>query len=397
MVDIKHLEDCCGCTACANICPHGAIEMKPDALGFKYPKVDKLKCTECGLCEKVCAFNDNYDTALNIKPLVFGARHKNIDEVMASRSGGAFVAISDYVLNHGGVVYGAGYDENFRVVHKRAVNKQQRDEFRGSKYVQSDLDGIFRQVRDDLRDGLIVLFTGTPCQTSGLNSFIGSKLRKNLILVDIICHGVPGPYIWRDYLVYLERKRGKKIVNVNFRDKKRYGWSAHVESVLYEGDTSYTSYTSYTSTFYQHIMFRESCYNCKFCNTIRPSDITLADFWGWQKSNPKFNADDKGANLILVNTENGRNIWCIVKENMNTFEVELENCLQPNLKKPSFKNEKYDSFVSDYQHNGIEYVLKWYSPSLLSKFKTLLILCLGGKIINSIRNCKWKLASLLNM
>lgn len=231
MINITDPKDCCGCTACASICAHDAITMKPDALGFLYPEVDTSKCVDCGLCDKVCAFNDNYDRSLNLpKPETYGARHKDMNEVETSRSGAAFIAISDWILAQGGVVYGAGYTDHFRVVHKRATNKEERDEFKGSKYVQSDLTGVFRLVKQDLKDGLIVLFSGTPCQTAALNSYIGKKLRENLYLVDIVCHGVPGPNIWRDYLAYLEKKQGDKIVWVNFRDKQLFGWAAHRES-----------------------------------------------------------------------------------------------------------------------------------------------------------------------
>ena len=159
--------------------------MEPDALGFLYPKVDEAKCVDCGLCDKVCQFNDYYDRSLNLEqPVAYAARHKDMSEVMKSRSGAAFVAISDYILEQGGIVYGAGYKDHFRVAHKRATTKEERDEFRGSKYVQSDLTSVFRQVREDLKNGLTVLFSGTPCQTSGLNAYVGKKLRENLYLSD---------------------------------------------------------------------------------------------------------------------------------------------------------------------------------------------------------------------
>lgn len=236
MIEITNKADCCGCTACASICASEAIVMKPDALGFLYPEVDKEKCVECGLCEKVCAFNDYYDTSENFDtPFAWGARHKDMNEVETSRSGAAFIAISDYILEQGGVVYGAGYADHFRVVHKRATKKEERNEFKGSKYVQSDMNTVFRQVKKDLRDGLVVLFSGTPCQTSGLNSYIGKRLRKNLYLVDIICHGVPSPYMWRDYIAYLEEKQGSSIVWVNFRDKQIYGWASHHETFKFKG------------------------------------------------------------------------------------------------------------------------------------------------------------------
>lgn len=235
MIKIENPEDCCGCTACASICAHNAISMKPDALGFLYPVVDENKCINCGLCEKVCQFNVNYDTSLNLsQPDVYGARHKDMKEVETSRSGAAFIALSDWILKHGGAIYGAGYVDHFRVVHKRATNKEERDEFKGSKYVQSDLNGVFKQVKQDLKNGMIVLFSGTPCQTAGLSSFIGKKLRENLYLVDIVCHGVPSPYIWRDYLNYLEEKQGDEIVWVDFRDKQQFGWAAHRETFKFK-------------------------------------------------------------------------------------------------------------------------------------------------------------------
>ncbi len=281
MIDIKDKSDCCGCTACASVCKHNAISMQPDVMGFLYPVVDKSICVDCGLCEKVCVFNDHYDTSLNLpQPEAYAARHKKLEEVETSRSGAAFIAISDYILEKGGVVYGAGYTDHFRVVHKRASTKAERNEFKGSKYVQSDLGHVFRQVKKDLKDGLTVLFSGTPCQTAGLNSYIGKKLRDHLILVDIVCHGVPGPYLWRDYIAYLEKKHGDKICWVNFRDKQAFGWTAHKETFKFvKGGGK----MSFTYLFYQHIMFRSSCGKCHFTNTKRPSDITIADFWGWQK------------------------------------------------------------------------------------------------------------------
>lgn len=354
MIKINNPADCCGCTACASICAHDAITMKPDALGFLYPEVDKEKCVDCGLCEKVCAFNDNYDTSLNLdKPLAYGARHKDMNEVETSRSGAAFIAISDYILEQGGVVYGAGYTDHFRVVHKRATTKEERDEFKGSKYVQSDMTGVFRQVKQDLRDGLTVLFSGTPCQTLGLNSYVGKRLRENLFLVDIVCHGVPSPYMWRDYIAYLEKKQGSPIVWVNFRDKQKYGWAAHHETFKFKMGGGKMSFTY---LFYKHIMFRKSCGNCHFTNIKRPSDITIADFWGWEKTNPNFNADNKGCSLVLLNTEKGRKLFEAVHDRLNTMPAKLEDCLQPNMMHPSEIHPRREKFEEEYAKKGFKYV-----------------------------------------
>ena len=385
MIKISKKEDCCGCTACASICPHDAITMVPDALGFLYPQVDMNKCVDCGLCERVCSFNDNYDTSLNLdKPLAYGARHKNMKEVETSRSGAAFIALSDYILEHGGVVYGAGYADHFRVVHKRATTKEERDEFKGSKYVQSDMNSIFRQVKKDLRNGLTVLFSGTPCQTSGLNSYIGKKLRENLYLVDIVCHGVPGPYLWRDYLNYLEKIQGSPIVWVNFRDKQKYGWRAHLESFIFKNGGG--GKMSFTYLFYKHIMFRQSCGKCHFCNTRRPSDITIADFWGWEKTDPEINKDDKGLSLVLVNTEKGKFLFDAVKESMDVIPAELENCLQTHLRMPSDIHPLRMQFEEDYNKKGFEYVyLKYNIPQRLQRYKFKLKMILK-RIYNRIKN-----------
>lgn len=361
MIQIKDKSDCCGCTACASICPKDAITMEPDTLGFKYPKVDLSKCIDCGLCEKVCAFNDSYDKSLNLKePEIYAARHKDMHEIETSRSGAAFIAISDFVLENGGIVYGVGYKEHFRVTHKRATTKGERNEFKGSKYVQSDLDGIFRQVKEDLKQGNTVLFSGTPCQTAGLNSYIGKKLRENLVLVDIVCHGVPSPYIWRDYLAYVENKYKSKVVKVDFRDKSRIGWSGHIESFVLNNGKKLESRT-YTDLFYQHIMFRHSCGKCHFTNTQRPSDITIADFWGWEKTDPEFNKDNKGVSLVLINTEKGRKLFEEASKDLDVIAAKLEDCLQPNLQHPSAIHPKRMEFEEDYLKHGFKYVMCKYS------------------------------------
>lgn len=357
MITIGNPSDCCGCSACASICNNKAISMVPDGLGFLYPKVDKEKCTDCGLCEKVCSFNDNYDTSLNLPSLIaYGVRHKNVEEVCYSRSGAAFVAISDYVLEKGGVVYGAVFDDEFRVIHKRATNKEQRNEFRGSKYVQSDLNSTLIQVKEDLKSGKDVLFSGTPCQTSAVNSFVGKNLKKNLILVDIVCHGTPSPYIWRDYLKYIEKEEGLKIIKANFRDKKLFGWAAHRESFTFENKQT-KSYRIFTKLFYQHIMFRDSCGSCHFCNLRRPSDLTLADFWGWEKQSPSFNSDDKGVSLLFVNTEKGELIFNKIKRDLICVNASPDAYLQHNMQKPSIIHPMRSKFAKDYCSKGFEYIL----------------------------------------
>lgn len=383
MIKITDKSECCGCTACASVCAHGAITMEPDTFGFLYPQVDTTKCVQCGLCDKVCQFNADYDKSQNLPaPDVYGARHKDMNEVMKSRSGAAFVAISDYILEQGGIVYGVGYKEHFRVCHKRATTKEERDEFRGSKYVQSDLTGIFRQVKEDLKNGLTVLFSGTGCQCAGLNAFIGKKLRENLLLVDIVCHGVPGPDLWSDYLDYLERKYNDTIVSVNFRDKEKFGWKAHRETFMLKNRGGYNSLI-YTTLFYQHIAFRPSCGICHFCNTTRPSDITLADLWDRGHNFPDVNKDDKGESLLLINTEKGREIFEAVKDKLDYFQTTTDKVMQTHLREPSKVHPQAKLFEAYYEKYGFERTMKHFGfIGWRNKLKELKIVVI--RILNKI-------------
>lgn len=366
MIRIDNPKDCCGCSACSSVCATDAISMQPDALGFLYPKVDEDKCINCGLCENVCAFNSCYDVSLNFPvPYAYGARHKNMDEVATSRSGAAFIALSDWILERGGVVYGVGYAEHFRVIHKRATTKELRNEFKGSKYVQSDLNGVFRRIKKDLQEGVMVLFSGTPCQTAGLNSYVGKRLRDNLFLVDLICHGVPSPYIWKDYVSCMEQKHKSEIVKFDFRDKTLFGWTAHKESFRFHNGMMMSN-EWYTKMFHQHIMLRHSCGCCHYTNTQRPSDITIADFWGWEKTNQEINVDDKGLNLVLINTKKGQDLWNSVQNDMFCFSAKLEDCMQPNLQKPTRIHRYRMKFEKDYSEKGFEYIYQHrYTPIVL--------------------------------
>lgn len=360
VVLFQNEQDCCGCSACINICPKQAITMQPDALGFVYPQIDATKCIQCGLCQRVCAFKKDYDRTENLgEPLAYAARHRDILELKRSQSGAMFIALSDYVFALGGSVYGAGYTEHFRVVHKRAITKEERDEFRGSKYVQSDLSNIFAQVKQDLQSGLTVLFTGTPCQVAGLRSFLqlAHADMEKLILVDMVCHGVPSPFYWRDYLAYLEARQGSKIVTVKFRDKASFGWNTGTATYRYAQDS--TVYT-YGNSFYQELLFRHSCSACPFANTVRPGDITIGDFWGWEKAVPNFYPDNKGTSLVLVNTYKGKEIFAAIQDSIHCVQAELELCLQPNLRQPTARHPLSAAFAEDYEQHGYAYVAEKY-------------------------------------
>ena len=355
MIHIKDKSKCCGCTACASICNHHAILMKADSMGFKYPVVDKSKCVDCGLCVRVCAFNDNYDQSLQFnQPLAYAVRHKDMKEIMTSRSGAAFIAFSDDILSKGGVIYGAAFNNDFSVSHKRATTRNQRDEFKGSKYIQSDLSEIFKKVKEDLQAGNTVMFSGTGCQCAGLNKNKKKKLHQNLILIDIVCHGVSSTIVWKDYISYQERKLKSKIIKAEFRNKTERGWSSHFESLTLS-DNSIILSDIFAKIYYQHICLRPSCGKCHYCNLHRPSDITLADYWGFERTSPEFNADNNGCSLVLINTEKGMELFKKSQKDINYIPAQLHNITQGHLERPTQLHSKSSLFSHLYPILGFSF------------------------------------------
>lgn len=383
MIKNIDIQQCCGCTACANICSQGAIKMETDSMGFSYPKFDFDKCVQCGLCEKVCPFRP---FAITRKPediKCYIAYNKDSDIVMASRSGGVFYALCNYVISQRGVVYGVGFTSDFLAMHKRADSLEKCEEFRGSKYVQSDKAGIFLSVLRDLKKGTLVLFSGTACEIAGLKSFLLHRRVdcSKLLLVDIVCHGVPSPRIWKECLDAIEKKKKKKIKKVDFRDKKGWGWGEHKERIDWTDDTYTYTYT-YTYMFYAHLIMRPSCGVCHFANVQRPGDITLADGWGWKNIAPNLNAHDRGCSLVIPNTETGEQVFSVLKEQLNYVETTLNNMMQPNLKSPTVLNPQSNDFQKEYMKFGFNYVkckyikklslreyLRWYLRCVIRKMK----------------------------
>lgn len=353
----KNKSNCSGCTACFNICPRQAIKMHPDNLGFLYPSIDDNLCIDCGLCEKVCSFSINYKRYSSFsEPKVFAMRSKDLQELSKSQSGAAFFEFAKKHIIDGGVVYGAAMDNSFEVIHIRVSSIQELDRLRLSKYTQSRLNDIFKRVRKDLQDGLNVLFSGTPCQISGLNSYIQEYLKINLTTIDLVCHGVPSPFVWKEYLTYNETKYGK-IKKCVFRDKK-YGWNCHIESFYYKSGINKKSHI-FKDLFYENLMLRYSCYSCPFTNLKRCSDITIGDFWGWSKISHEFN-DNLGLSLVLLNSEKGESFFKLIEPNIEYRESNIVDCLQPQLKEPSYMHPKRDDFEVDFVNRGFEYVAKKY-------------------------------------
>ena len=268
----------------------------------------------------------------------FAVKHKNLDIRLSSRSGGCFTAISDYVLEQGGTVYGCQLNEGLVAVHERATTKEERNRFRGSKYVQSDKNSTFVNVKEDLKAGRWVLFSGTTCEVTGIQSFLANTDCSKLILVDILCHGVPSPLLWEKYKEYWEDKMGSPASAADFRDKRKFGWASNLETIWFQ-DGKECSSKDYASIFYSHLGLRPCCYHCPYKSINHPSDFTLADCWGIDCHLPSFN-DNKGVSLLLINTEKATKMFDVVCSDLNYIEVNVNNYMQLPLRQSCRVNEK---------------------------------------------------------
>lgn len=320
---------CSGCTACFAICPKSAITMQEDSEGFKYPAIDKSKCIDCGLCSKVCLLDKNSDKVItSIESFACTAKDENFAK--QSSSGGVFAILANMYIQEQAVIYGAAFDYNWNVCHIRVDKKDELKRLYTSKYVQSDMGNTFRNVKLDLDNGKKVLFAGTPCQVAGLKSYL-QKDYLNLLTVDFICHGVPSPLVWQQYVAELEKKLNSKITSISFRDKKD-GWkSFNFKLIAENGDVFYEKHNDniYMVGFLKNLYLRPSCYDCNFKTLQRASDITLADFWGIEKIISDMNID-KGVSLCWASSEKGKRVLADILKQTDYYEVKLNEAIRDN-------------------------------------------------------------------
>lgn len=329
MISIDKKTDCCGCTACYNICPKQAIQMKPDEEGFLYPVVNKDACVECGLCDKVCPIK-NKRTPENEKTSGYIVRNTDKDIVKNSTSGGAFSVFAKHVFDNGGCVYGAGYDSVMNIVCKKAVNMDELAEMRGSKFVQSNLSTVFSDIKELLKAGTLVMFTGTPCQVSGLLSFLGNK-PENLICIDFVCRGVPSPKLWRNYVDMMQKKYNSRIVGARFKNKT-YGYHATTMKIDFENGKTWIGsgrIDPMMKAFVKEMASRPSCGACYFKGIERPSDITMFDCYEFSAITGKKD-DDLGYTSLFIHSEAGKGLFEKVKNNFITIPVPVNELVTEN-------------------------------------------------------------------
>lgn len=369
-IEINRPEKCSGCTACSQVCPKQCITMQEDAEGFVYPKVDQKVCIQCGRCKLVCPIL-HHDGG-NAPEKVLAEKNKNEKIRSSSSSGGVFYELAKQFIQNGGVVYGCALDANMVARHVCVDTVEGLDKLKSSKYVQSDMGNTMSEIKKRLLSGEKVLFSGTPCQTAGLRNYLG-KDYEMLLVIDVLCHGVPSPKLFTDYLEYLSKQYGGgKPISVNFRNKQR-GWKRLYMEVCFDNGKRhyiYSGYDRYEGMFLNNLSLRPSCYECKFTKTERFGDITLGDFWGIGKKYPQWD-DDKGISVVMLNTEKGTVAYEQIADLFEGREEELDTAKagQRTLYAPTQKNSNRDAFYKLYAEQGCKKALEQYTnvPSMPSR------------------------------
>jgi Coenzyme F420-reducing hydrogenase, beta subunit len=358
-------EKCYGCNACKDICPAKAIRMKEDKEGFLYPVTDKDKCTDCGMCKKVCI--RKYPHTIKYEeqyPKAYSAYNTAQEVRDTSSSGGIFPALARYAIEEKkGAVVGVKLNEAMEAVADIAEDLEAARKFSGSKYVKSDFRGMFPKVKKLLKEGRFVLYTGLPCECAGLRSFL-QKDYDNLLICEILCHSAPSPKVFKKYVAALSEKYQAKVVNIDFRNKKK-GWKP--------GDNQFVVTTengklrsepaagnAYYRTFINGYISRPSCNNCNYTFSRRTGDITIGDCWGIQTIAPEMN-DNKGVNLLLVNTAKGNQVFQTISKQLKLKQSDLKSVFIKNHKKPTKDRPQRISFFMKLEEKPIDELLDEYS------------------------------------
>lgn len=351
---------CCGCSACAGVCPVGAITMQADDRGFLYPAINEVKCVRCGKCVKVCDFKRIGSAETTDGVLVYAARAKNEHIVTESSSGGVFTALSQWFLEQQGAIASAVFDYSQQLpVFRLYTDKQTRDAARGSKYIQAAMGDIYSECISWLKENpdKPLLFIGVGCQVAGFRNVLKEKgLRDRVVLADLICHGQPSGRLWQDYIRMLERKHNGKAEYVTFKDK-RNGWNYPTAFARINGKE--VPLEEYSHWFYEQYSLRSSCFRCPYTRVKRDTDLTIGDYWGIESVLPNF-YNPMGNSLILVQSDKGRHMLEAVRDRLDLAESTVEDCLQPRLCSPAQEPARVEKFWKDYSVGGVESLIKKY-------------------------------------
>lgn len=411
MIKISRKENCVGCNACVQKCPKHCIDMHEDEQGFIYPEVDINKCVDCHLCEQVCPVINQAEPR---KPLeTYAAKNLNEEVKMASSSGGIFYALAKNIIDEGGVVFGAKFNDKWEVVHDYTETIEGLKAFQGSKYVQSRIGDTFHQAEKFLKEGRKVMFTGTPCQIAALGLFLRKDYGDQLLKVDVVCHGVPSPIVWREYLNYITRPKGASdgkntvlsslkgipvITGISFRDKrlgwKKYGFSVRIAASSGSGKNSVFQSVEgqnqdeellfepldkniFMQGFLKDLYLRPSCYHCPAKSGKSKSDLTLADFWKIKYSQ-KEDYDPNGVSLVL--NWNGHNFHNISGIEFSPSAYDIAYSGNPAIERNAYRPSEAKIFWKKFPTEGIDCISK-----IASKTKLSLLQRIHRRLIRIIR------------
>ena len=329
---LKIPDMCTGCQACYNVCPYNCITMKENEEGFLYPSINQDECVGCNKCDRVCPVLNRPDLSHNTQ--IYAVKNKNEDQRLNSTSGGMFWLLSEYVIQNDGVVIGAVYDENYNVKHTMATCLNDLKDMQGAKYIQSEIGNIYRRALQELKKERWVLFSGTPCQCAGIKKFIGKEYSK-LVLVDLVCHGVPSYKVWEKYVNSRAAKEnnGMRPLRINMRSKIS-GWSRYMYSSEFDygnGKVTYISFNEdpFLQAFTKDLCLRNSCSSCSEKGVERCADFTLGDYWGVWDQYPEWD-DNKGISLVMVHSDKAKKIMSDIKDKIEYFEISKNEACSKN-------------------------------------------------------------------
>lgn len=359
------VQNCCGCTACMNVCPKAAIEMKEDFEGFLYPQLNESKCINCGLCQKVCPLENPPELSNTIHRCVV-ARSEDPEVLRESTSGGFMDALAAHVLEEcGGSVCGVSYDAQFMPVHEIVNNHQDAKKFRNSKYAQSVLADTFKRINELLQQEKTVLFIGTPCQIAGLKTYL-QKEYHSLITADIVCRSIPSPKLWRAYLQWQQETHKAKVESVSCR-KKTYGYHSGALEIDFANGKHYAGSNRvdyFMKCFHKNVCSRPSCYDCRFKTLHRCSDFTVFDSWKPDEiAQLPGRDDDRGYSNVLVHTPKGKEILAQM-HNVAIFDADLEKMMTftGGMERTSVeRNPGRDQFYTSLARDGFRKTAQQYA------------------------------------
>ena len=364
--------NCSSCGACENICARSAITMQLDGEGFYRPVIETDKCVQCGACEKVCPWTTEVvnPNVANAVPRTVAAYDKDESIRMDSSSGGIFTVLAEKILDDGGAVVGVAQLSPTKFGHIIVENKANLAKLRGSKYVQADVSGIYREVRSLLKDGKKVLFSGTPCQVAALYAVLGKIATSvGLTTVDIVCHGTPSVKVFEKYITEIEKGKSAHVLSTRFRDKLN-GWrlfSMTKSLNTISGDCFQVSETlredKFMRVFLRNICLNTSCADCKYGKLPRVADITLGDYWNIADVHPEMD-DNKGTSVVLLNTDHGKALFDSVVDSVAQCESKVEYAIagNPCIVSSSKPHPKRMEFFANLDKHSLDELIKKYCP-----------------------------------